>query len=106
MKFIDNGEYNDYARLTFPRLGIPLYKLQGNFYYTTKEDSQISNRNKNIYVDELGLSERSTNCLHKAGIITLADLLAADTAKLMSIVGFGKKSLAEVKTALQQKKFI
>ncbi len=51
-------------------------------------------------VDELNLSVRSLNCLKLGKIFFLSDLLKKSENDLLNIVNFGKKSLLEVKDAL------
>ncbi len=47
-------------------------------------------------IEELELGVRSYNCLKRAGIRTIADLLAKSEAELNAIPNFGKKSIDEV----------
>ncbi len=47
-------------------------------------------------IEELELGVRSYNCLKRAGIQTIADLLAKSEAELNAIPNFGKKSIDEV----------
>ena len=54
-------------------------------------------------VAELGLSDRPRDCLLRAGVITVTDLISRSTADLLSITNFGEKSLAEVVEALAQR---
>ena len=52
-------------------------------------------------IDELVLSVRSFNCLKRAGVDTVRDLMSfTDYADLMSVRNMGKKSLDEVKAKL------
>lgn len=62
---------------------------------TESHDSLLS-RNINM----LQISVRQYNCLNKAGIVTIGDLLRLTKADLIRIPEFGPKSLKEVKTAL------
>lgn len=47
-------------------------------------------------IDELDLSIRSHNCLKRAGIITIADLIAKTEEDLIKVRNLGKRSLEEV----------
>jgi DNA-directed RNA polymerase subunit alpha len=56
-----------------------------------------------ILIEELGLSVRAYNCLRRAKILTLTDLLLHTKADLLQMKNFGKKSADEVNEALQNK---
>src|SRR6201981_4070488 len=49
-----------------------------------------------ILIEELELGVRSYNCLKRAGIQTVGDLVAKTEGELNAIPNFGKKSIAEV----------
>jgi DNA-directed RNA polymerase subunit alpha len=51
-------------------------------------------------IEELDFSVRTYNCLKKASIFTIGDLLQISESDLMQIRNFGKKSLMEVKEKL------
>ncbi|MGQ9525100.1 MAG: DNA-directed RNA polymerase subunit alpha C-terminal domain-containing protein, partial [Armatimonadota bacterium] len=53
-----------------------------------------------ILVEKLGFSVRTYNCLKKAGIQTLRDLLAKTEDDLLQIRNFGKKALMEIREKL------
>lgn len=53
-----------------------------------------------IKIEELEFSQRTFNCLRRAGLTTLRHLAMATESDLTSIRGFGKKSLNEVKERL------
>jgi len=55
-----------------------------------------------ILIKDLEFSVRSRNCLKKAGINTLGDLVMKKTTELLEIKNFGKKSLKEVREKLSQ----
>lgn len=65
----------------------------------SKQESQ--DNSSNISVEELELSVRSYNCLKRAQINTLADLLTLSDIDLMNIKNFGKKSAEEVLDKLE-----
>ncbi len=53
-------------------------------------------------VDELELSVRSANCLKEARIRTIADLISHDEAEMLKFKNFGRKSLNELNSILQE----
>ncbi|MFZ2050578.1 MAG: DNA-directed RNA polymerase subunit alpha [Solirubrobacteraceae bacterium] len=50
----------------------------------------------NILIEELELGVRSYNCLKRAGVQTVGDLISKSEAELSAIPNFGKKSIDEV----------
>ncbi len=63
------------------------------------EDSKEAEINENLYktVDELELSVRSANCLKKANIRYIGELVQKTEAELLKTKNFGRKSLKEIK---------
>lgn len=55
-----------------------------------------------LTIDDLELSARSSNCLKRAGIDTVAELVEKDIADLIQIKNFGKKSADEINDKLKQ----
>lgn len=55
-----------------------------------------------IKVEELDFSQRTFNCLRRAGILNLRQLAAVSEGDLIGIRGFGKKSLSEVREKLEE----
>ncbi len=53
-------------------------------------------------VEELELSVRSSNCLKRAGINTVEELIAKTEDDLMKVRNLGKKSLQEIKNKLEE----
>ncbi len=53
-------------------------------------------------IEELEFSQRTFNCLRRAGLLTLRALATATESDLTSIRGFGKKSLVEVRDKLKE----
>lgn len=51
---------------------------------------------KNTLIEDLDISFRSKNALHKANIVTVKDLLNYDKKKLYTIKNLGKKSVEEL----------
>ncbi len=68
---------------------------------TVKEEKASESSVTNISVEELELSVRSYNCLKRANINSLADLLQLSDIDLMNIKNFGKKSAEEVLDKLE-----
>ena len=66
-----------------------------------EEVSQIRNLLK-TRVDELELSVRSFNCLRAANIQTLEELVVKTEAEMLKYRNFGRKSLNEIGTLLEQ----
>jgi len=57
---------------------------------------------QDILIKDLEFSVRSRNCLKKAGIHTMAELVNKKMSELLEIKNFGKKSLKEVREKLSQ----
>lgn len=55
-----------------------------------------------IKLEELDFSQRTFNCLRRAGIMNLRQLAAVNEGDLTSIRGFGRKSLTEVRDKLEE----
>jgi len=55
-----------------------------------------------VRIEELDFSVRTYNCLKKANIQTVADLVKTSEEELMNIRNFGRKSLVEVQEKLAQ----
>ncbi|MBS1716701.1 MAG: DNA-directed RNA polymerase subunit alpha [Armatimonadetes bacterium] len=55
-----------------------------------------------IRIEELDFSQRTFNCLRRAGLLNLKALAIATESDLTSIRGFGKKSLVEVRDKLRE----
>ena len=62
----------------------------------TRPDSKLS-----MAIDELDLSVRSFNCLKRAKISTVADLISKTGEDMMKVRNMGKKSLDEVQKKLE-----
>lgn len=56
-----------------------------------------------ILIEELELGVRSYNCLKRAGIQTVSDLVGKSEGELAAIPNFGKKSIDEVQETLTQR---
>jgi DNA-directed RNA polymerase subunit alpha len=55
-----------------------------------------------LKIEELDFSQRTFNCLRRAGLLTLRQLAAVTESDLTAIRGFGKKSLSEVRDKLAE----
>ncbi len=53
-----------------------------------------------ILIEELELGVRSYNCLKRAGVQTVGDLVQKSESELNAIPNFGRKSIEEVKETL------
>lgn len=83
---------------------------QSNLEVEQNETSKIENEGtlniepcNNVVIEELQLSVRSYNCLKKAQMNTVGDLLQYSPAQLMELKNFGKKSAEEVFLTLKNK---
>ena len=54
-----------------------------------------------ILIEELELGVRSYNCLKRAGVQTVGDLVQKTESELNAIPNFGRKSIEEVKETLE-----
>lgn len=63
-------------------------------------DDELLKNVPDIRIEELDFSQRTFNCLRRAGILTLKHLAIASESDLTAIRGFGKKSLLEVRDKL------
>ncbi len=67
-----------------------------------KEEAPAAVLDMNI--EDLEFSSRSLNCLRKAGVKTVRDLVGYSEAELMKFKNFGSKSLTEVRAKLSEYK--
>ncbi len=74
-----------------------------NLTGVTKEDVTEEDPTSQIPIEELNLSVRAYNCLKRAQINTVADLLDYSQEDLLEIKNFGQKSAEEVIDALQDR---
>lgn len=66
------------------------------------EEEEIS-PDLNLPIEELDLTERPRNCLKRAQINTIGELILRTADDLLSITNFGQKSLDEVTSRLQER---
>jgi len=74
-------------------------------YVSEKEAREAARTSMERPIAEIGLGDRPTETLAKAGVITVGqalDRLAIGETGLLSIEGFGRKSLADLKKKLRQ----
>jgi DNA-directed RNA polymerase subunit alpha len=69
---------------------------------TTVVEKDVTQHNKvlEMTIEELDLSVRSFNCLKRAGINTVAELVQRNQEDMMKVRNLGKKSLEEVEQKL------
>jgi DNA-directed RNA polymerase subunit alpha len=75
-------------------------EIEPNFMVERK--SEEKNRNLEKPIEDLDLSVRSYNCLKRAGIHTLGELIEKSEEDMMKVRNLGKKSLKEVKQKLEE----
>ena len=70
-----------------------------------KDETEVSDEPQleNISIEDLDLSVRSYNCLKRAGIANVSDLIKKSEADMMKVRNLGKKSLKEVKDKLRER---
>jgi DNA-directed RNA polymerase subunit alpha len=66
-------------------------------------DATASSPDLDLPIEELDLSERPSNCLKRAQINTVGELLTKTEDDLLNITNFGQKSLDEVKVKLDER---
>jgi DNA-directed RNA polymerase subunit alpha len=78
-------------------------EINKNNHLNLKTQSIIIEPYTNIAIEELQLSVRAYNCLKKAQINTVGDLLKYSPEKLQELKNFGRKSADEVFSTLKNK---
>ena len=66
-----------------------------------EKDNNSKEKVLEMTIEELDLSVRSFNCLKRAGINTVEDLISRSEDDMMKVRNLGKKSLEEVVTKLE-----
>lgn len=74
----------------------PLREVEEVVSVETEEVAEVSDEEPSITIDELELSVRAYNCLKRASINSMAELLKKSEHDLLNIKNFGKKSSDEV----------
>src|SRR5690606_38881113 len=67
-----------------------------------EEETVVDESIPDMKIEELDFSQRTFNCLRRAGILDLRALAKVTEADLVAIRGFGKKSLSEVREKLEE----
>jgi DNA-directed RNA polymerase subunit alpha len=70
--------------------------------FMIERKNEESSRNLEKPIEDLDLSVRSYNCLKRAGIHTLGELIEKTEEDMMKVRNLGKKSLKEVKQKLEE----
>ena len=68
----------------------------------SKAESDGEDQSLEMSIENLGLSVRSLNCLKRASIKVVRDLIAYSEDDLMKLKNFGQKSLDEIREKLEQ----
>lgn len=122
MRYVENGVPEDFARITFKGLNVPLRELTEEEYLwvvfgVKKELPEKTKRRKGILgtniiniddspldkdmpIDVLELSVRAENCLHRANVLTIKALCSMTEGELTRLRNMGAKTIKEVKTKL------
>jgi DNA-directed RNA polymerase subunit alpha len=66
-------------------------------------DAASSSPDLDLPIEDLDLSERPSNCLKRAQVNTIGELLLKTEDDLLNITNFGQKSLDEVKQKLDER---
>jgi DNA-directed RNA polymerase subunit alpha len=67
-------------------------------------DATVSSPDLDLPIEDLDLSERPNNCLKRAQVNTVGELLTKTEDDLLNITNFGQKSLDEVKAKLDEQR--
>lgn len=73
----------------------------GNVEIMVEKEEDKKEKILEITIEELDLSVRSYNCLKRAGINTVEELIMRDEEEMMKVRNLGKKSLEEVQQKLE-----
>lgn len=84
------------------KLFIDLTESVGDVEIMVEKEEESIDRLMEMTVEELDLSVRSYNCLKRAGINSLDELVRRSEDDLMKVRNLGKKSLAEIKGKLEE----
>ena len=86
---------NDYLALF-----INLAENVGGLEMMVEKEAEQKVKVLEMTIDELDLSVRSYNCLKRAGINTVDELIQRDEVDMMKVRNLGRKSLDEVRQRL------
>lgn len=70
--------------------------------FITEKEDKVEHQKLEKPIEELDLSVRSFNCLKRAGINTLQELILKTEEEMMRVRNLGRKSLKEVKDKLEE----
>lgn len=92
------------AHILMEHLGLftGLTDLAQGMEVMTEVEDEIENKMLDRTIEELDLSVRSYNCLKRAEINTVSDVVAMTEPELMKVRNLGRKSLDEVKAKLDE----
>lgn len=122
MRYVENGVREDFAKLTFKGLNVPLSELDEDEWLEVvfgikssrsygkknaggKSDAvslQGSSTCADASIDMLELSARAEHCLQRAGVTTIRELCAMSEEELSRLRNMGKKTVEEVKAKLRK----
>ena len=122
MRYVENGVREDFAKLTFKGLNVPLCELDEEEWlevvFGIKSSSSDVKKNPggksdtvslqgsstcgDASIDILELSARAEHCLQRAGITTIGELCAMSEEELSKLRNMGKKTVEEVKAKLSK----
>ena len=90
------------ARIMFDHLSLFTNLTDGVQSVEMAGDGDVDGKDKvlDMVIEELDLSVRSYNCLKRAGINTIAELVERDEEEMMKVRNLGRKSLEEVQQKL------
>ena len=80
---------------------VELSEKASNAEYMIEAKVDNENTKLEMKVEELDLSQRSSNCLRRAGIQTVAELANKTEEDLIKVKNLGRKSLKEIKEKLE-----
>lgn len=90
------------ARIMFDHLSLFTNLADGTDFFEVAPAPETETVNKlfDMTIEDLELSVRSYNCLKRAGINTVSELIDKDEEEMMKVRNLGKKSLDEVQQKL------
>ncbi|MDP3049954.1 MAG: DNA-directed RNA polymerase subunit alpha C-terminal domain-containing protein, partial [Eubacteriales bacterium] len=84
------------------RLFVGLTESVNNVEIMVEKEEEKKNKLLEMPIEELDLSVRSYNCLKRAGINTVEELIQRNEEEMMKVRNLGKKSLEEVVRKLNE----
>lgn len=83
-----------------PFLSLPEYEPEDEG--TNEEEEGLADKLLTMPIESLDLSLRSFNCLKRAGIDFVSDLISKSRSEMLTIKNFGKKSISEVEEKIHE----